>query len=83
MSATLENVHMAGCQRFAKRGDPSKDGNCHSCGQRLRPPKPGLRIYMGQHRGAYGDDAFCSIRCGYAFGVRMAELGERLRLKTK
>lgn len=30
--------------------------------------------------GSYQDDSFCGLRCGYLFGLRMAELGKRLGL---
>lgn len=29
--------------------------------------------------GGYSDGMFCGLRCGYQFGKRMAEFGERLR----
>ena len=35
--------------------------------------------FAGGARGDYGDNAFCGLRCGYAFGVTMATHGRRLR----
>lgn len=29
--------------------------------------------------GDYGDGHFCGLRCGYRFGVRLAQLGSRLQ----
>jgi hypothetical protein len=29
--------------------------------------------------GDYGDGHFCGLRCGYRFGVRLANLGSRLK----
>lgn len=29
--------------------------------------------------GAYQDDSFCTASCGYLFGLRQAELGNRLK----
>jgi hypothetical protein len=31
--------------------------------------------------GGYGDGHFCGLRCGYQFGVRLADLGRRLEVK--
>lgn len=31
--------------------------------------------------GSYQDDKFCGLRCGYRFGLRMAELGKRLKAR--
>lgn len=35
--------------------------------------------FAGGAAGDYGDNAFCGLRCGYAFGVAMASLGRRLQ----
>lgn len=50
------------------------EGTCLYCGAKLRPAK---------HRddgrlGAYADNAFCTMRCGYAFGVAAASNAFRL-----
>jgi hypothetical protein len=34
--------------------------------------------FEGAARGDYGDNAFCGLRCGYAFGVTMAGHGHRI-----
>lgn len=33
--------------------------------------------------GGYSDNHFCGLRCGYQFGLRMAELGRRLGLQER
>jgi hypothetical protein len=33
--------------------------------------------------GDYGDGHFCGLRCGYMFGVRLADLGSNLVLKKE
>lgn len=38
-----------------------------------------LRIIRALKPGGYSDGFFCGLRCAYKFGVRMAELGYRLR----
>jgi hypothetical protein len=55
--------------------DGANADRCLYCGAQLRPE----RWAGGEHRGAYGDDAFCTSKCGYAFGVAFARLGGRLR----
>jgi hypothetical protein len=35
-------------------------------------------VVAGQPAGDYRDGHFCGLRCGYAFGVRLADLGNRL-----
>jgi len=51
-------------------------GTCLWCGTKLAPPSYGKK---DGRLGPYRDNAFCTLRCGYAFGVTMARLGERLR----
>jgi hypothetical protein len=77
-------------QPFGYTGEP---GTCFWCGRRLRrrkvsaePGEPGA-TKAGLHfwtkpaarLGGYQDDTFCGLRCGYQFGLRMAELGRRLQ----
>lgn len=61
-------------------GAPSnKPGTCLNCGTNLpRPKSQYLYEVHGLARGAYSDNAFCTMRCGYAFGVKMAAAGYRL-----
>lgn len=40
-------------------------------------------IFPHGARGGYGDNAFCGLRCGYAFGVTMASFGRRLEPKDE
>jgi hypothetical protein len=60
------------------------EGDCLWCGKRLKPSRihsstaadaglDGSRLF-----GAYADGRFCTMRCGYAFGVWAAHLGFRL-----
>jgi len=70
---------------FAQHGDPSAPGACLWCGKKLRLAKIANHPTIDTHRdarGDYGDNSFCGIRCGYAFGSRMAVLGKRLQVKT-
>lgn len=60
---------------FAATNQPD---TCLWCGRKLHGAVPCFPEYAG-----YDDDGyFCTLRCGYRFGVRMAELGKRLKLKT-
>jgi hypothetical protein len=54
----------------------SKPGTCLWCGKKLRLAKA-ARQFNTSNRGDYGDNAFCTLRCGYCFGVGMAKLGKR------
>jgi hypothetical protein len=70
---------------FAANGDPMGPGNCHWCGARLNLCRLANHPTIASHRdarGAYGDNSFCGLRCGYAFGVQMAVLGRRLEVKS-
>jgi len=60
-----------GCQRF---GASNTDRTCLWCGRTLKRH----RWARTPHLGDYQDDAFCTLRCGYAFGVNAARLGLRL-----
>lgn len=52
---------------------------CLWCGRRLRSPKHATAAEVKEgHRGDYADNAFCGLRCGWAFGVTAARLGLRL-----
>lgn len=65
---------------FAQHGDPLEPANCMWCGRKLRAFRHlSNRPELADRRGDYGDNAFCGLRCGYAFGRRMAELGQALR----
>jgi len=56
---------------------PDPDGThadcCLWCGRKLR------KRNRSRLPGDYGDGAFCGLRCGYMFGVAMAEFGKRLK----
>ena len=54
----------------------SQPGTCLWCGKKLRLARS-ARLFNTAHRGHYGDNAFCTLRCGYCFGVGMAKLGKR------
>jgi len=54
----------------------SQPGTCLWCGKKLRLART-ARLFNTAHRGHYGDNAFCTLRCGYCFGVGMAKLGKR------
>ena len=45
-------------------------------------PKPSVYASDRAQRGAYSDNAFCTMRCAYAFGVTAAKLGFRLEKTT-
>jgi hypothetical protein len=49
---------------------------CLWCGRPLRRAR-----YGHGFRGDYNDDAFCALRCGYAFGVIAARLNFRFHLE--
>lgn len=58
-----------------------QEGTCLWCGRKLRPYPHRNADYnkdSGKELGDYGDGHFCGLRCGYAFGVRLADLGRRL-----
>lgn len=77
-------------QPFRYAGQP---GTCLWCGRKLRrttvlasPGDPGARplgartwVRPAAGLGAYADDCFCGLRCGYQFGLRRAQLGDRLQ----
>jgi hypothetical protein len=75
----------AQARAFAEKGDPLAPGVCLWCGDKLRLAKIANHPTIDTHRearGDYGDNAFCGIRCGYAFGLRLACIGSRLRAKV-
>lgn len=50
----------------------NKPGTCKWCGRKLHLAR--FRLHGGQrHRGSYGDDTFCGLRCGYRFGLTMSK----------
>lgn len=65
---------------FAERGDPYPEGNCHWCGRKLRH-NTDLEGNRAEKAGPYQDDNFCTLNCGYRFGVQMADNGHRLKIK--
>jgi len=70
----LRRLHYRGA--FSRTNEP---GTCLYCGAKLRAPtygKPGDG--EGVALGAYMDNAFCTLRCGYRFGVTAAQLKFRL-----
>jgi len=71
---------------FAEFGDPSRPGVCLWCGHGLPAVAPATLKAAPERftgaRGAYGDNSFCGMRCGYAFGSRLAVLGSRLQVKV-
>lgn len=38
-------------------------------------------LVRAEKAGPYQDDSFCTLSCGYLFGLRLAELGSRLESK--
>lgn len=58
--------------------------DCRGCGHQCRGEHSRTIIkrtpvYEGAAAGDYGDNAFCGLHCGYAFGVSMAGLGRRFQ----
>lgn len=47
-------------------------------GKTVRTTKPSEKLKTFT-LGDYGEGHFCGLRCGYAFGTRFADLGNRLR----
>lgn len=43
-----------------------------------RPGGPWSKGVRAKLAGSYQDGHFCGLRCGYEFGLRMAQLGRRL-----
>ena len=75
--------------RFLERGKGGA-GCCLWCGAKLAKrfdlghvdpanPVSGFRKLATFKLGRYGDGFFCGLGCGYKFGVRLAQLGGRLR----
>lgn len=74
---------------FAEFGPVDKPGHCRWCGKKLRKKFDSEHVEAGNSMsnfrkldtfklGDYGDGHFCGPRCGYRFGVRLANLGSRL-----
>lgn len=65
----------------APPADPPTEGqsdHCLWCGRKLRAERAwSERMNRPRARGDYGDNAFCGLRCGYAFGVYAADKGFR------
>ena len=59
---------------FSQHGEPNEKGRCHWCGRKLRAAK--ATFLHG--RGAYGDNSFCGVNCGYEFAVSMLVNGQTL-----
>lgn len=55
----------------------NESGTCLWCGRKLR-----RNTRDPEHFGDYADNAFCGLRCGYAFGVIAARNGFRLKPYT-
>jgi hypothetical protein len=54
-----------------------KPGTCWWCGQTMAwYPIPGS---TEKHRGPYGDELFCSLRCAYLYAVQAALAGFKLK----
>lgn len=51
----------------------NKPGTCLWCGYKLP------NYQFGEGRGYQGNNFFCTAGCGFAFAVRMAELGHRFK----
>jgi hypothetical protein len=76
---------------FAERGPVPVEGRCLWCGGPLRPTAVrvadpyapwGGRYANEGPPGIYGTGHFCTLRCGFDFGDRLAEFGRRLRSGT-
>lgn len=72
---------------FAQYGPPAAPGCCLWCGRKLRLSSASTNEAIVARdptavgtRGDYGDNAFCGLRCGYYFGVRLAVFGRRLQV---
>jgi hypothetical protein len=66
-----------GSEPSAEHPRTSKPGTCLWCGRKLRLAKA-AQFRGTTNRGDYGDNAFCTLRCGYQFGVAMAKNDRRL-----
>lgn len=80
-------MRVADCNAFAQHGDPSANaGGCAWCGKRL--PLFSARgeefaKSVNATHGAYGDGAFCTLRCGFAFALQMVQNGRALKSAKK
>ena len=66
----IRRGRVGGPQIIDRTNEP---GKCLWCGRKLRRYK-----YDKEHFGAYADNAFCTMRCGYIFGCAMASNAYRL-----
>lgn len=59
-------------------------GTCLFCGRGLRKDTVAYRYpeVKPPPLGPYTDNAFCSMACGYSFGIWLAARGSRLHRKT-
>ena len=66
---------------FRECGATNEPETCIWCGRKLRGKKTWLFERYGK-LGDYADGYFCTLRCGYDFGLTLATKGERLRPKV-
>lgn len=69
---------------FSAKGPAGAPGACLWCGDKLRAVGPAIRKAvpaLSEAKGAYADNAFCGLRCGYCFGLQLAVFGRRLQVK--
>lgn len=81
MAQQLNNAYPIDWRYVRREVDPPAPGAVHDpprcllCGEKLRRDR-----HLGDKGfGRYADNAFCSMRCGYVFGVLMAKFGHRLK----
>lgn len=87
MTRKIRLTPLSATEGYAQHGDPHADGACMWCGKKL-PVSRVHRLGEGWRdayplRGNYADGAFCTMRCGYAFGVTAAVSGVRMRAREK
>jgi hypothetical protein len=69
---------------FSQHGPAGAPGCCLWCGRKLGLAKIANHPTITEHRGArgaYGDNSFCGLACGYQFGLQLAIFGRRLQVK--
>jgi hypothetical protein len=72
----------AKARQFAEQGDPRAAGACLWCGCKLRINGRRTKFLEVPTAGDYADGAFCTMRCGYAFGVASAISGTRFAVRA-